>query len=471
MIHHDCYINPIVSKKAVQTFLDAFEPEKNDLHTLQVYHQNRMVVRIAADPYRADDKREVYSLSKSLTSTAIGFLVDEGKLTVEDRIIDLFPDKLPEVVSENLAKMRLKHVLSMTTGHPVCSMNAMIHSDDPVRAFLAAEVEHEPGTFFCYDTGATCLLSCIAEKLTGMRLVDFLTWRLFLPLGIHEVSWNSVRNGSNEGGCGIHLSSDDIIKFGLFYANKGKWNGKQLLSEEWIKEATTPVSGLARNTDPNANPNYAYQFWCQGDGIYNADGAFGQLCVVIPRHETVVVLQSEQHAGLNQIGLIRELAEHLLDTDGTKNLVVPAFPPLGSDRKTAGFENVFYQLEKNPLGWTGIYFVYDSGTDAMHAVFSNGTLQQTIIAGSGYHAESTVFARKLKPKLVVPMSTPDVEPCRMMGSYTAEEGKLTFRLRFRNSPNRVHVEFAAVGDDLTIDFISIGLYDEDGKHLVGHRLI
>lgn len=470
MAHHDCTINPTVSKKAVQTFLDAFEPEKNDLHTLQVYHKNRMVVRIAADPYRADDKTEVYSLSKSLTSTAIGLLVDEGKLSVEDRIIDLFPDKVPEVISENLAKMRLKDVLSMTTGHSVCSMNAMIHADDPVRAFLAAQVEHEPGTFFCYDTGASCLLSCIVEKITGMRLIDFLTLRLFLPLGIHEVSWNSVRNGSNEGGCGLQFSSDDIIKFGLFYANKGKWNGKQLLSEEWIKEATTPISGFNRNTNPDAAPNYAYQFWCHDEGVYLANGAFGQLCVIIPQHEMVVALQSEQHVGVNQLGLILDLAEHLTDVDDTKTLVVPAFPPLGSQRKTAGFENVFYELEENPLGWTGIYFVYDSEHDAMHAVFSNGTLQQAIVAGSGYHAESTVYAKKLKPKIVEAMSTPVSEPCHMMGSYTAEEGKLTFRLRFRNSPNRVHMEFTASGDDLSIDLISGGFYDEDGKHLVGHRL-
>ena len=205
--------------------------------------------------------------------------------------------------------------------------------------------------------------------------------------------------------------------------------------------------------------------------MYNADGAFGQLCVIIPKHDMVVALQSEQHSGVNQIDLIRELSEHITDEDDSKTLVVPTFPALGSTKKTAGFENTFYRLEKNPFGWTGIYFVYDSGTDAMHAIFSNGTSQQSILAGSGYHAESTVFARKLKPKLVIPMSTPDTEPCRMMGSYTAEDGKLTFLLRFRNSPNRIHVEFTASGDDLTVDFTTSLLYDEDCKQLVGHRLV
>lgn len=471
MTHNICYINPIVSKKALQKYLDAYVPEENDLHTLQIYCKNQLLVRIAAAPYRSEDKKEAYSLSKSLASTAIGFLVDEGKLSVEDRIVDFFPDKLPDTVSKNLEKMTVKHVLTMTTGHTVSSMNGMIHTDDPVRAFLAAEIEHEPGTFYCYDTGASCMLSCIVEKITGMRLVDFLTWKLFLPLGIHEVTWNSVRNGSNEGGCGIHLSSDDIVKFGLFYANRGKWNGKQLLSEEWIKEATTPVSHSHRLTDPNDPPDYAYQFWCQRNGIYSADGAFGQLCVIIPQHDMVVALQSEQHSGLNQIELIEELAKHLLDVDDTQTLVIPTFPALSSPQRTAGFENVFYKLEKNPLGWTGIYFTYDTATDAMQAVFSNGTAQQTIAAGNGYHAESIVYARKLMPKLVIPMSTPDVEPCHLLCSYSAEDGKLTFRVRFRNSPNRISIEFTAVGNELTVDLISNDLYDEDGKRLVGHRLV
>ena len=118
-----------------------------------------MVVRIAPAPYRATDKREIYSLSKSFCSTAIGFLCDEGKLSVEDRIVDLFPDKLPETVSDNLRKMRLKHVLSMNTGHRSCVMNHMIHSDDAPKAFLAQEVAFEPGTHFAYNTGATCMLS------------------------------------------------------------------------------------------------------------------------------------------------------------------------------------------------------------------------------------------------------------------------------------------------------------------------
>lgn len=471
MANNNCYIAPEVSRKALQTYLDAYEPDKNDLHTLQIYHKNRMLVRIAADPYQADDKAEVYSLSKSLASTGIGFLVDEGKLSVEDRIIDLFPDKVPEVVSENLAKLRLKHVLSMTTGHHDCSMNAVIHADDPVRAFFDVEFRHEPGTFYCYDTGASCMLSCIVERVSGMTLNDFLTWKLFLPLGIREVTWNSVRDGNNEGGCGIHLSSDDIIKFGLLYANNGRWNGKQLLSEEWVREATTPVSHSENVNDPHTDPNYAYQFWCHGDGIYSANGAFGQYCVIIPKLDMVFAVQSEQHAGVDYFSCIQTLANHIFDEDDTRELVIPTFPPFGSTKKTAGFENTFYKLEKNPFGWTGIYFVYDAETDAMHAVFSNGTSQQSILAGSGYHAESTVFARKLKPKLVIPMSTPDTEPCRMMGSYTAEDGKLTFLLRFRNSPNRIHVEFTASGDDLTVDFTTSWLYDEDCKQLVGHRLV
>jgi hypothetical protein len=139
------YTDPRVSKRALNEFFAKFQPERDEIHTLQIFHNDSMVVRIAPAPYSPTDKREIYSLSKSFCSTAIGFLCDEGKLSLDDRIVDLFPDKLPETVSENLAKMRVKHVLSMNTGHPSCVMYHMVRSDDAARAFLAQEVVYEPG--------------------------------------------------------------------------------------------------------------------------------------------------------------------------------------------------------------------------------------------------------------------------------------------------------------------------------------
>ncbi|MBQ4606520.1 MAG: hypothetical protein IJB15_07420, partial [Clostridia bacterium] len=169
-----------------------------------------------------------------------------------------------------------------------------------------------------------------------------------------------------------------------------------------------------------------------------------------------------------EIDALMELADHLYDEDTTAELHLPLYAPIGSDRKTAGFENAFYRLEENPMGWTGVYFVYDPASLEMQAVFSNGVDQYPITAGNGHFAESTIYAKKLKPKLVDLMSTPDTERCRMAASYQAEDGKLTYAVRYLNCPHRNIFTFAAEGDTLHLRFESWGKLDKDAVELTGH---
>ncbi|MBR5313521.1 MAG: serine hydrolase [Clostridia bacterium] len=469
MTRSTVYTDPRVSKRALNEFFAKFQPERDEIHTLQIFHNDAMVVRIAPAPYSPTDKREIYSLSKSFCSTAIGFLVDEGKVSLDDRIVDLFPDKLPETVSENLAKMRVKHVLSMNTGHRSCVMYPMVRSDDAARAFLAQEVVYEPGTHFAYNTGATCLLSCIVERITGMKLVDFLTWKLFLPLGITDVRWNRVPDGTNEGGCGIHVCSDDIAKLGLLYLHKGVWNGRRLLSEAWVNAATSPVSDNSMNGTPDWCAGYGFQFWCNYREGFRGDGAFGQLCVVLPEHNMVFAIQTELGDMQREMDAVMELAEHLFDEDDSPALVLPVYAPIGSAQKTAGFEHTFWRLDENPMGWTGVYFVYDTAADEMQAVFSDGVDQYVLRAGNGHHTESMIVAQKVKPKLVDLMSTPDKERCRTAASYSAEDGKLTFKVRFLNCPHRMLYTITADGDTLNLHFENRGLLDREAVDLVGHK--
>ena len=122
------------------------------------------------------------------------------------------------------------------------------------------------------------------------------------------------------------------------------------------------------------------------------------------------------------------------------------------------------------MGWTGMYFVYDEAAMEMKAIFSNGTDQYAITAGNGHFAESTVWSKKLKPKLVDLMSTPDTERCRMAASYTAEEGKLTFAIRYLNCPHRCTYTFTAEGDTLQFTIDPAWEVDKDASVLTGHAL-
>ena len=139
-------------------------------------------------PYSPERPHMLFSLSKSFTSTAVGFAVTEGKLSVEDSVISFFTEDLPEEISENLKSMKIKYLLSMSTGHAQ-DTTGRLHEDKSnnwAKAFLAAPVDHIPGTHFVYNSGATYMLSAIIQKVTGQTLLEYLSPRLFEPLGIEK---------------------------------------------------------------------------------------------------------------------------------------------------------------------------------------------------------------------------------------------------------------------------------------------
>ena len=468
----DLFLAPAVSRHAVNEFFSHFEPWKDEIHAIEILCGGVPVLRIAPAPYSCSDKREIYSLSKSFCSTAVGFLVDEGRLSLDARLVDLFPDDVPEHPQENLLKMKVRHILSMNSGHGGCAMPGMIRAENEIRSFMEQPIPYEPGTHFAYNTGATLMLSHIVEKLSGMKLLDFLTWKLFMPLGISDVRWNRTPDGANEGGCGIHVSVDDIAKLGLLYLRGGVWNGQRLLSEAWVKEATTPISDNSANGSPDWCAGYGFQFWINAREGFRGDGAYGQLCVVLPERDMVVAVQTELGDMQREMDRIMEFVPHLFDEDPTPDsaLVLPEYAPVGSARKTSGMEDRFIRLDGNAFGWTGCYFRYDPSADAMRFTFSDGVDQYAVTAGRGHWEESTVVTRKLKPKLVDLMSTSDAERNRIAASYRAEDGRLVFSVRYLNCPHKMEWTFALDGGAFTADLESWGKHDPGVGHLTGTAL-
>jgi len=452
--HSEFFCAPTVSKKALNRFYSNFKAHEDELHVFAVYENGAMLVRSASEPYRTTDKREVYSLSKSFCSTAIGLLIDEGKLSEDDRIIDLFPDLCPEVISENLASMRLRHVMSMNCGHDDCVMPAMEWAENAAKAFLAQPVPYVPGTHFAYNTGATCLLSCIVQRKSGVSLLDYLTPRLFQPLGITDVKWNRTADGTCEGGIGLHICIDDIIKLGTLYLQNGIWGGKRILSEHWVKAASSPVSDNSSNGSIDWCSGYGYQFWVNARDGFRGDGACGQLCIVLPKYNTVVAVQGCIGDMQHEMDEIFRLVEHIHDDDGDENVPVllPNYIPEPSPTRLTGHEGTLYCLEKNSFGQNSLSFSFDTENNALRLIFSDGSRRQILSAGSGKYMESTVTIPYFKPKLCDIMRSDAAEECRVACTYAVNGDELDIQIRHLTCPNPIPMKITFAEDTLTITF-------------------
>src|SRR5690348_13331427 len=228
-----------VRSEGIRDFLQALEGSKHEFHSFMMARHGQVIAEGWWAPYRAELKHMLYSLSKSFTSTAVGFARTEGKLSVDDDVISFFPDKVPESIGENLRALKIKHLLTMSVGHAQDSTPSITKEEDWVKAFLALPIAHEPGTVFLYNSGATYMLSAIVQKVTGLKVIDYLTPRLFAPLEIQGMTWEMCPKGINTGGWGLSVPTEALAKFGQLYLQKGDWNGRPILPTEWVQEATT----------------------------------------------------------------------------------------------------------------------------------------------------------------------------------------------------------------------------------------
>ena len=298
-----------VSSAGVRAFVEAANGRINTLHSFVLVRHGHVVAEGWWKPEAADKPHVMHSLSKSFTSTAVGLAIEEGKLSLDDRVLKFFPDDAPTEPSENLRAMRVRDLLTMTCGHDVELKRA---DNVPwVKAFLGHPVPHAPGTHFQYNSLGTHMLSAIVTKVTGQTLLEYLTPRLFQPLGIDNPEWPASPQGNTTGGWGLKIRTEDVAKFGQLYLQKGKWNGRQLVPAKWVEEATrfqvpNRDAPSGRGHKPDWQAGYGYQFWRCQHNAYRGDGANGQLCVVLPELDAVLAVTADTGNMQNELNVIWE---------------------------------------------------------------------------------------------------------------------------------------------------------------------
>jgi CubicO group peptidase (beta-lactamase class C family) len=191
--------------------------------------------------------------------------------------------------------MKVRDLLTMTCGHDVEPKGGP--GGPSVKQFLAQPVPHKPGTHFQYNTLGSYTLSAIVTKVTGQTTLEYLKPRLFAPLGIDNPRWDSSPEGNSLGGYGLYLRTEDVARFGQLYLQKGKWNGTQLVPEQWVEQATSKQVPNEQESHAKIGidwqQGYGFQFWRCTHNAFRGDGAAGQLCVVIPDRDAVVAITAD----------------------------------------------------------------------------------------------------------------------------------------------------------------------------------
>ena len=295
-----------IPSSVLEELLDALEGSGHtQMHGLIVMRKGKICAEGFWTPFGAAQVHSDHSLSKTYTATAVGICQREGLLSLEQKIIDFFPEDTPEHPSEWLRSVTIRDLLIMGGGFPPEQAG---FPKNWISRHLGAEMEHEPGTFWRYDSHGTTLLSAIVEKITGMSMVDWLAQKLFSVIGIDEkhVLCRKTEDGICIGGGGLFTTAEDNLRLMKLYLDGGVWEGTRLLEEQFVHEATTCQ---LENWDAHAQSpwiydnrvGYGYQIWmCRPEGSYRADGAFGQFCIVIPSEQLIVSILEAGYNG-NQL--------------------------------------------------------------------------------------------------------------------------------------------------------------------------
>ncbi|MFA1819594.1 serine hydrolase domain-containing protein [Virgibacillus oceani] len=285
-----------VPSKSIISFLDSIKREKIELHSLMLVRNGNIIAEGAWSPYDLNKKHEMFSITKSITSTAVGFAIEENILSLDDKVVSFFPEYSDLDMDEKMSTMTVRHLLTMTSGYieniPGSTELSQIEGSW-VKEFLELPLTYEPGTKFVYNSASSHILSAIVSKVTKQNLSEYLEPRLFGPLNIKGYTWDTDLEGNNTGGWGMRLKTEDVAKFGQFYLQKGIWEGKQLLSQDYIEQASSfQVSSTHHSDDVDTQQGYGFQFWRSRYGAYRAVGMFGQICIVLPQQNAVFVVTS-----------------------------------------------------------------------------------------------------------------------------------------------------------------------------------
>ncbi len=289
-------------KARTEALIEAFKKDNPGVEAIVLYQNGETVIDHRFVPAKP---RLIYSHTKSFVSTIVGMAIDAGKLKLSDKFIDLYPEYESVITDENVKNIELRHFLTMSSGFGSAFLMDIGRRQgegfpDCVAYMLSKPLQNAPGEKFVYSNADTHMAVYMAQRALGEPILKYCYKNLFTKLDIGFPVWETDCNGVAFGGSGLYMDIKDMMKLGILYLNQGVWNGEQIVSREWVKEATTRKIE-AWGPKPWSR-SYGYQFWMveQRKGAYRADGAYGQLSIVLPEDNAVLATQCSEHNNTEQ---------------------------------------------------------------------------------------------------------------------------------------------------------------------------
>lgn len=363
-----------------------------ELHSFCVSHREQICAEVYFNPLTKTSLHRMYSITKSLTALAIGLLEADGKINISDPIVQYFPEYVPANPHPWLLNCTIQHLLSMQSCHTKTTYKAD-RSKHWVQSFFTAKPDKPPGIIFHYDTSSSHVLACLIEKICEKPLLDYLRSCALDEIGFSKDAY-IIQDpfGTSMGGSGLIARTSDLIKLGNLLIQDGKWNGKQLLPQAFIKDAVT-IQSTTKAIQGFKAEGYGYQFWVLKDDGYAGFGMGGQFMLCWPKYDLVIATTADTQGMFNgDIQLIDIIFKEIVSqmprlqtsenecNDTLESLTVNAkFHSLPTIKTSQNFSGV-YTLQNNAI-FSKLYWEFASGLGKIE--FMNGSSNKQIIFGIG----------------------------------------------------------------------------------------
>lgn len=342
-----------ISSKYLENFYNELKNiDELNVHTIMILRNGNVISEGSFKPYKTNMWHVTHSLCKSITALAIGLLIDDKVLSLNDKLVKIFEKKVNPIIFLKQKDITIKHLLSMTAGVSFNETGA-VTENDWVKSFLESNVKFEPGTKFFYNSMNSYMLSAIVKEVTGRGILDILKERIFKYLGINKIYWEKCTKGIEKGGWGLYICPEDMAKLGQLLLQKGNWKGKQLISKKWVeimtsKKVDTPIE--------NCKYGYGYHVWIAGrKNSYQFNGMLGQNVIVYPDINMVIISTAGNNEFFPNCKFIDLIEKYFVKDFSLKENILPKnnkdYKSLLNIENTLGEKNTNKKLKEKVMNF------------------------------------------------------------------------------------------------------------------------